>query len=78
MARRPDVTERLAEIDVPALLLCGVDDVISPPAEMRAMAARMPRAGLVEIPDAGHMAPVENPQAVAAALCSFLEQVSGD
>ena len=78
MARRPDVTERLAEIDVPALLLCGVDDVISPPAEMRAMAARMPRAELVEIPDAGHMAPVENPQAVAVALRSFLEQVSVD
>ena len=78
MARRTDVTERLSGIDVPALLLCGVDDVISPPAEMRAMAARMPRAELVEIPDAGHMAPVENPQAVAAALRSFLEQVSGD
>ena len=78
MARRSDMTERLAEIDVPALLLCGVDDVISPPAEMRAMADRMSRAELVEIPDAGHMAPVENPQAVATALRLFLEQVSGD
>src|SRR4029079_5011960 len=34
LAERPDVTEHLAKIDVPALVLGGEHDAISPPAEM--------------------------------------------
>jgi pimeloyl-ACP methyl ester carboxylesterase len=72
MAVRDDQTSRLDKIDVPALLLCGAEDVISPVAEMRAMAAALPAARFVEIPAAGHMAPLENPAAVNAALLEFL------
>src|SRR5262249_35309837 len=61
MAQRPDVTSRLPEIDVPALMICGQHDGISPPAEMRQIAERLPSAQFVEIADAGHMAPLERP-----------------
>jgi pimeloyl-ACP methyl ester carboxylesterase len=73
MAHRPDVTHLLARIDVPALLLCGQYDAISPPAEMRGMARAMPHAHYVEIPDAGHLSPMENPAAVNAAMRAFLQ-----
>jgi len=63
MAQRPDVTDWLREIDLPALVVCGEHDVISPPAEMRAWAAVLPQSRYVEIPAAGHMAPLEQPQA---------------
>ena len=72
MAERPDVTSRLREIDVPALVLCGQHDGIAPPTEMRQIAAAMPQAQFVEIPAAGHMAPLEQPAAVNAALRKFL------
>ena len=72
MAERPDVTGQLSEFDVPALVLCGQHDVISPPAEMRGFAGQMPKAHYVEIADAGHMSPLEQPAAVNAAIAAFV------
>jgi len=71
MAQRPDVTEWLKNIDVPTLLLCGEHDAISPPSEMRAIAEQIPDARFVEIPHAGHMAPMENAAAVNEAIANF-------
>lgn len=72
MAARPDMTAALANIHVPVLAICGAEDRITPPAEMRAMAERIPGASYVEIPAAGHMAPLENPDAVNESLRRFL------
>jgi pimeloyl-ACP methyl ester carboxylesterase len=72
MAERPDVTDWLPQINVPALVLVGVEDEISPPGEMRAIAAALPRSTFVEIPAAGHMAPLENPGMVNQHLVQFL------
>ena len=74
MANRPDWTGRLARMDLPALLLCGAYDSISPPSEMRAMAAALPNADYREIPDAGHLAPMENPVVVGEIIARFLER----
>jgi pimeloyl-ACP methyl ester carboxylesterase len=75
MAARPDVTALLSSIRVPTLVLVGQEDVISPPAEMRSIAAAISGARFVEIPGAGHMTTMENPEAVNAALRSFLEEI---
>jgi 3-oxoadipate enol-lactonase len=72
MAQRPDMTDRLAQFDVPALVLCGQHDAISPPAEMRSIAEKLPQATYVEIAGAGHMAPLEKPAEVNAAIRQFL------
>ena len=69
------VRERLGEIDCPALAIVGEQDAISPPAEMRAIADAMPKAELVEIAKAGHMAPLENPAAVNEALSKFVQSL---
>src|SRR5262249_9389353 len=53
MAIRPDRTAMLSTIDVPTLVLVGSDDVIAPPDEARTMAAAMPNAQFVAVPDAG-------------------------
>ena len=73
MAVRPDMSSRLSELDLPALVICGEHDVISPPGEMRAIAEALPQSQFVSIPDAGHMAPMENPIAVNRAIRKFLE-----
>jgi 3-oxoadipate enol-lactonase len=74
MAQRPDVTSRLSEIGVPALVIGGEHDAISPPAEMRGFCAQMRNARFVEIPGAGHMAPLEAPGLVNDAIKNFLNQ----
>ena len=73
MAARPDMTAALAEIDCPTLILVGREDRLTPPAEMRAMAEAIAGSQYVEIPDAGHLAPLENPRAVGKAITEFLQ-----
>jgi len=74
LAERPDCVPLLPDIRVPALLIVGEHDVISTPAEMQGMAAAIPGARCVVIPNAGHMAPMEQPAAVNAAIREFLTQ----
>jgi 3-oxoadipate enol-lactonase len=67
---------RLGQIKVPMLYLTGAEDNGAPPAVMREMAAQTPGATFVEIPHAGHISTVEQPQAVAAAIDKFISGVS--
>jgi 3-oxoadipate enol-lactonase len=70
-----DVLDRLGEIGVPTTCLAGTHDVSTPPAELVALAERLPRARLVEI-DAPHMAPLEQPESFRAAVLDHLEWVA--
>jgi pimeloyl-ACP methyl ester carboxylesterase len=72
LAERPDCSDLLPKIDVPTLLICGADDSIATPAEMRGIADAIPSARFAEIPKAGHMSPMENPDAFDAAIREFL------
>lgn len=74
MALRPDSTELLATIRVPALVAVGEHDAISSVEEMRGIADQIPDAEFVVIPDAGHMSPLENPEAFNIALEKFLNE----
>ncbi len=69
---RPDSRPTLGAVRVPTLVLVGEDDELTPPAAARAMAAAIPGAQYVAIPAAGHLAPLEQPLAVARALGDFL------
>lgn len=72
LAAREDSHATLGAIRVPTLVLVGEEDVLTPPSEAEAMVAAIPDARLERIPGAGHLANLENPQAVNAALGSFL------
>jgi len=72
MAARADVSAWLPTIDLPTLVICGREDAITNVEEMRGMAERLPQARFVEVAGAGHMAPLEQPQAVNEAICEFL------
>lgn len=74
MAVRADMTARLSEIALPTLLIVGEHDAISTPQEMADMSSRIPGSRLVTISGAGHLTPLEAPQAFNAALGSFLRQ----
>lgn len=69
---RPAAESILREISVPTLLLSATGDTWSPPDQHRSMLDLVPHARLVIIEGAGHMAPVEQPEAVAMALRDWL------
>lgn len=77
MAARPDSMQLLELLKLPTLYVVGEEDQISLPAEMKAMAEQTPGSTLAEIPDAGHMSPMENPAGVNKELLEFLDRLSG-
>jgi len=74
LATRADVTTWLPDIDIPALLICGEHDAISPAEEMKVIADAMPNVKLEIIENVGHMAPLEHPLAVNNVIRQFLKQ----
>jgi pimeloyl-ACP methyl ester carboxylesterase len=72
LLNRPDARPGLAKIACPTLLLSAEGDSWSPPSRHEEMAKAIPNSRLVIIPDAGHMAPMEQPAAVAAAMREWL------
>jgi pimeloyl-ACP methyl ester carboxylesterase len=77
MARRPDSVADLADADLPTLVVWGEEDALSDRAEQDRMMAAVSDATLVVVPGAGHLANVEAPDAVSAALVQYLEVVRG-
>ncbi len=69
---RHDGRDVLDGYAAPSLVLCGVNDGITPVARSREMAAMMPASTLVELPACGHLAPLEQPVAVSAAMRDWL------
>ena len=72
MMERPDAVALLPAITVPALVIVGDEDVLTPPAESEAMVAAMPNASLVRIAGAGHLSNLEQGMAFEASIEDFL------
>lgn len=68
-----DVRGRLGDIDVPVLAIWGDQDPVTPEASAREIAEGVRDGRAVGIPDAAHLAPVDDPDAVAAALRDFFD-----
>ena len=75
LAERPDSTPLLPGMRRPALVLVGEEDTLTPPEEAKRMAKALPDARLLILPEAGHLANLENPKAFRTALLGFLAEV---
>lgn len=75
LLNRPEALPVLPTISVPTLLLSGSEDTWSPISQHETMRRRIPHATLFEIHGAGHMAPIERPDAVALALRQWLAEI---
>ena len=69
---RPDATDVLRAVNCPALVLCGREDAWATPPQHEEMAALIPGSRLSIIERCGHMAPMERPDAIGAALAAWL------
>ncbi len=72
LLNRPDAEPVLSRIDVPTLLLVGEEDQWSPVSQHQSIQQKLPGSRLVVIAEAGHMAPAEEPEAVAGAMRDWL------
>jgi pimeloyl-ACP methyl ester carboxylesterase len=64
----------LPAVRVPVLVIAGDRDGFTPPERSRTMAAAIPDAELLEIPNASHTAPIEHPRLVDETIRDFLSR----
>ena len=69
---KEDITVRLADIDLPVLVVHGEEDVPLPIARAAAMVDSLPDATFVPVAQAGHSVNLEQPAVVNAAIARFL------
>ncbi|WP_274363055.1 alpha/beta fold hydrolase [Paenibacillus thermotolerans] len=75
MAERADSTGMLPQVGVPALIIVGEDDAITPPETAKAMAEAIPGARLRTVAGGGHLANLEQPDEVNRILLEWLPKV---
>jgi 3-oxoadipate enol-lactonase len=69
----PPAVDRLGEISCPTLVLVGASDIPEIGTIADRLVAGIPGARrLPDVPDAGHLLPLEHPEPVAAAVTAFL------
>lgn len=77
MADRPDARPWLAKLEMPVLVIAGLEDTLIPPSESQAMAKAIHGAHLRLIPEAGHLVAFEQPDAFNLALWEWPERKNG-
>jgi pimeloyl-ACP methyl ester carboxylesterase len=77
LMERPDSVPTLETIHVPVCAIAAGEDQSSTPSEMRVIAEQVPDAEFHLVEDAGHYAPFEQPQKVAALIGEFLDRNYG-
>lgn len=78
MASAHDCFRRLPEVACPVRLACGGATEGFGPEAIAALADRLPQASTEVLPGLGHLGPLEDPDAVAAAFARFVAASSGD
>ena len=74
---RPDARLHLSAARCPVLVLCGDSDQLTPPECSREIAALIPHARLVTVPQCGHMLTMEQPDFVNRCLLDWLQGLPG-
>jgi len=72
MAERTDTGDILRQLAIPVLAVCGSDDQFTPPSEMRELAKAARQGTFLEIPEAGHLLPMEQPECFVDAVLTSI------
>lgn len=67
-----NMTEELAKIKCPALVVCGREDVLKPYKFSKIIADKIPNSELLTIADSGHVTIFEKPDALNSVLLGFI------
>ena len=69
-----DVRDRLPDIGTPILAVAGANDIATPPDLLRHLAANVARGRFLEVANAAHLAPAEQPDRIAEVLLRLRPQ----
>ncbi|MCF8546495.1 MAG: alpha/beta hydrolase [Microbacteriaceae bacterium] len=72
-----DGTQTARHISVPVLVIAAERDEVVPLDQARDLSELVPRGEFVEIPQARHLFPIENPGEVAQLISTFIDRVRG-
>ena len=72
ISTRREHRQVLEQLQLPVRVLCGEHDRVTPPQRSQELAEWIPGAQLVMVPGAGHMLPLEQPQAVVKTLLDLM------
>jgi pimeloyl-ACP methyl ester carboxylesterase len=67
-----DIATRMAAITMPTLILFGEHDRVVPPGNATLLAEKLPNAQIAILPEAGHIFPIEQPEATVNTIFKFL------
>jgi pimeloyl-ACP methyl ester carboxylesterase len=68
-----DLWQAVARLTIPTLVIAGANDRLTPPDHARRIAADLPHlVALIELPDTGHMAPLERPDELCQAITGLV------
>jgi pimeloyl-ACP methyl ester carboxylesterase len=73
-----DIWRDVPKLQIPTLVIRGEDSETFLLAAQRRMARQLPAAEFATIPDAGHLVPMERPEATGAVIRAFLGRVDRD
>jgi pimeloyl-ACP methyl ester carboxylesterase len=73
-----ELEHALARLTIPTLVMAGDQDRLTPVSAARKFASQLPQlARLIELPNQGHMGPLELPDEVSEALRQLAASVAG-
>lgn len=70
-----NIMDRLFQINIPTLILCGMLDKMMPPKFSESLRDGIPNSQIHLVEHAGHMLQLEQPEKVAALLKQFLDEL---
>jgi pimeloyl-ACP methyl ester carboxylesterase len=73
IAERPDHRSAMQALSIPALVVCGRQDKVTPPELSQDAAQTIPGARLQWLEDSGHLVPLERPEVLAQELLQWLK-----
>jgi pimeloyl-ACP methyl ester carboxylesterase len=73
---RLDIAEAIKRIKLPTLIICGLEDKMTPPANSESLRDSIPGAQLALIAEAGHMVMMEDPEAFNKVLKTFVDSLA--
>ena len=66
------MTDELKQIQCPALILCGTEDILKPPKFSQILADNIPNAEYILLPNCGHVSIFEKPGELQSAISGFV------
>jgi pimeloyl-ACP methyl ester carboxylesterase len=75
---RPSILDQISKINIPTLILVGSQDNTQPSEESEKMRSLIAKSKLVQVPEAGHISSIEQPEFITKQIAQFMQDLGID